>query len=59
MQEMGDLSWIVPGKIIAFPSPVSSGFARAGRAGSPEDLLDIFEENQIGAVIRLNDRLYK
>jgi len=59
MQEQGDLSWIVPNKIIAFPSPVSAGFARAGRAWSPEFLVEIFEENNIGAVIRLNDRLYK
>ena len=26
MLRKGDLSWIVPGKIIAFPSPVSSGY---------------------------------
>jgi hypothetical protein len=38
---------------------VSPGFARAGRAWSPEYLLNIFEDNNIGAVIRLNDRLYK
>jgi cell division cycle 14 len=30
--KLGDLSWIVPGKIIAFPSPVSSGYGRSSNS---------------------------
>jgi cell division cycle 14 len=55
----GDLSWIVPGKIIAFPSPVSQGYGKSSSASvGPRELIDPFYAAKVGGVIRLNDLLY-
>ena len=60
MQRNGDLSWIVPNKIIALPSPVTPGYGRVTHANNcqPRDFLTPFKECNIGAVIRLNEKLY-
>ena len=60
MQKNGDLSWIVPNMIIAFPSPVTAGYGRVTAANncSPKDFLPGFREANVGGVIRLNDKLY-
>jgi cell division cycle 14 len=60
MQTTGDLSWIVPNTIIAFPSPVTPGYGRVTAANNcqPRDLLNGFKEANVGGVIRLNEKLY-
>ena len=63
MLKNGDLSWVVPGAIIAFSSPTgSSGYGRAFYSGglgfSPDELIDSFHDLNVKGVIRLNDKLY-
>lgn len=57
MLDCGDLSWIVPGQIIAFSSP-TDGFARTHPAVRPQQLIEPFRKLNVKGVIRLNDKLY-
>lgn len=57
MLEVGDLSWIVPGQIIAFSSP-TDGSARTHPAVRPQQLVNTFKALNVKGVIRLNDKLY-
>ena len=61
MLRHGDLSWIVPNKIIAFSSPQDSRYARNTRVLNPvssEDLINEFIDKKVKGIIRLNDKLY-
>ena len=61
MLKHGDLSWIVPDEIIAFPSPQEVSYTRNLRVKNkwrPEDLVDDFKDLKVTGVIRLNDKLY-
>ena len=63
MLKNGDLSWVVPGAIIAFSSPTGSGgYGRSFYSGalgfSPDELIDSFHDLNVKGVIRLNDKLY-
>lgn len=40
MLDHGDLSWIVPGKIIACSSPVSTGYSAPHGGIRPNDMMD-------------------
>lgn len=50
----GDMSWIVPGKLMAFSSPAS--FHRDGL--SPQHFIPIFQSKGIQGIARLNELLY-
>lgn len=57
--EKGDLTWIIPGKLLAFSSPSntsrdSDGFKRL----TPEDYIPIFKKLDIKKVIRLSSNNY-
>ena len=62
MLKNGDLSWVVPGAIIAFSSP-TGGYGRSFYSGamgfSPDELIDSFVDMNVKGVIRLNDKLYE
>lgn len=51
--ENGDWNWIVPGKIIAFSSPVDNVAERL-----PKKVIVPFRERGVQTVVRLNDKLY-
>lgn len=53
--EVGDMNWIIPGKIMAFSSPT----AKKNDGLPPEAFIDNFTKLKITAVIRLNNPLYK
>jgi cell division cycle 14 len=52
--ESGDMSWILPGKILAMSSPSSS---RKGL--EPRFFVPFFKENGVKMVIRLNEKMYE
>ncbi|KAI5063136.1 hypothetical protein GOP47_0021683 [Adiantum capillus-veneris] len=57
--ENGDLTWIVPNKIVAFSGPSARRTELCGyRTLVPEDYVDYFKQSKIITVIRLNKRLY-
>ena len=58
MLNYGDLSWIVPDKIIACSSPVSVGYSAPHGGARPSELLDTFDECNVRGIIRLNNVLY-
>jgi cell division cycle 14 len=51
---VGDMNWIVPGKILALSSPTS----KKNDGLAPDAFLENFEKLKIKAVIRLNEPLY-
>ena len=51
---VGDMNWIVPGKILALSSPTS----KKNDGLPPDAFLENFEKLKIKAVIRLNESLY-
>jgi len=55
----GDLSWILPGKMLAFagPSP-NSPDADGYPAWTPEDYVSVFSDAGIQLVVRLNRKMY-
>ena len=50
----GDLNWIIPGRVVATSSPAINN----SEGLPPRFYCPIFRENNITAVIRLNERLY-
>jgi len=59
MVEHGDMSWIVPGKFLAFAGPFPSPTDQEGfPAFTPEDYVPIFRDASIGLVVRLNKKQY-
>lgn len=55
--ENGDLNWIIPGKIMAFSTPVDS-IDPNDKTLTPEFYIPIFKELEIEAVIRLGAKEY-
>ena len=49
------MSWVLPGKIIAFSSPSSS---RKNGGLSPRHFIPYFKEHNVRAVVRLNEKMY-
>lgn len=66
MLDTGDLSWVVPGQIIAFASPQDVAMTPIFRNGmvcdlntvTPSDLVQSFHAMRVACVIRLNSKLY-
>ncbi|KAH7291860.1 hypothetical protein KP509_29G038800 [Ceratopteris richardii] len=57
--ENGDLTWIVPNKIVAFSGPSARRIELCGyRTLVPEDYVSYFKQSKITTIIRLNKRLY-
>jgi cell division cycle 14 len=56
--ENGDLNWIIPGKFLAFSTPV--GGARPGQDMSfpPDFYVSIFKKLGVTMVVRLNNKEY-
>lgn len=52
--DVGDMNWVIPGKILAFSSPT----AEKSDGLSPESFLENFQKMNVKAVVRLNDPLY-
>jgi cell division cycle 14 len=55
--ENGDLNWIIPGKFVAFSTPVDSSDASDFTFG-PDYYVPIFKKLGVGMVIRLNTKEY-
>lgn len=55
--ENGDLNWIIPGKFIAFSTPVDSSHAQ-DLSFSPDFYVPIFKKLGVTMVIRLNTKEY-
>ena len=53
--ENGDMSWVLPGKIIAMSSPSSH---RKNGGLEPRFFVPFFKENGVKTVVRLNERMY-
>ena len=57
--ENGNLSWIVPGRFIAFRGPANKSLSyEKSKKCTPEDYIPIFKKNNVSMVIRLNNREY-
>ena len=56
--EGGDLNWIIPGKIMAFSTPVDSTNEDEKSSFGPEFYIPIFKKIEIGAVLRLGAKEY-
>jgi cell division cycle 14 len=52
--EVGDMNWVIPGKIMAFSSPTS----KKNDGLPPEAFLENFDKMNIKGIIRLNEPLY-
>ena len=57
--ENGDLTWILPGKIIAFAGPVSQThpFFKY-HPFTPQSYIPLFQSRNVTAVVRLNEACY-
>lgn len=55
--ENGDLNWIIPGKFVAFSTPVDNGKSQ-DFAFSPEFYCGIFKKLGVNMVVRLNNKEY-
>ena len=58
MLQHGDLSWVVPGSIIAFSSPTTARGPRYSGTFRPDDIIETLHECNVKGIIRLNDKLY-
>ena len=56
--ENGDLNWIIPGKFVAFSTPVDSSRAGEDYSFTPEYYAPIFKKLGITMVVRLNNKEY-
>ena len=57
--ENGDLTWIIPGKFIAFSGPLSTSKDEEGHTRfTPEDYAPIFKKLGVKMIVRLNDKEY-
>jgi cell division cycle 14 len=57
--ENGDLSWILPGRMLAFAGPYPTSSDEDGfRTLTPEDYVPLFKDAGIRLVIRLNRKTY-
>lgn len=52
--DVGDMNWIIPGKILALSSPTS----KKNDGLPPEAFIENFRKLNIKAVVRLNEPLY-
>lgn len=50
--EQGDMSWIIPGKILAMSSPSTYEM-------KPRFFLPFFKYNRVSTIIRLNEKMYR
>ena len=56
--ENGDMNWIVPGKFLAFATPIDSGKTNDYYSHNPEFFIPVFKKLGIKHVIRLNTKEY-
>eukprot|EP00929_Paragymnodinium_shiwhaense_P108829 TRINITY_DN75177_c0_g1_i1.p1 TRINITY_DN75177_c0_g1~~TRINITY_DN75177_c0_g1_i1.p1 ORF type:complete len:456 (+),score=89.67 TRINITY_DN75177_c0_g1_i1:100-1467(+) len=55
MYQNGDLNWVIPDKFLAFSGPSST---RGSPGCTPEDYVGLFNEANVGLVVRLNQKQY-
>ena len=62
MQQLhnGDMSWIVPGKLMAFSGPLAKRkeLASGKYTCTPEDYIPLFKSNGVSCVVRFNNKCY-
>lgn len=51
----GDMNWIIPNKLLAFPGPNATKSNYGLYSHIPEDYVEYFKRNNIKTVIRLNE----
>ena len=56
--ENGDLNWIIPGKFVAFSTPVESVHGTPEFSFSPDYYVPIFKKMGVTMVVRLNTKEY-
>lgn len=57
--ENGDLSWVLPGRMLAFAGPYHTNIDEEGfPTWTPEDYVPLFKDAGIRLVIRLNRKMY-
>lgn len=56
--ENGDMNWIIPQKFLAFSCPAETASEHGYQAYTPEAYASIFKEQNITAVVRLNNKTY-
>ena len=56
--ENGDMNWIIPGKFLAFSTPIDTAKGSDGFSFNPEYYIPIFKKIGINSVIRLNTKEY-
>jgi cell division cycle 14 len=57
--ENGDISWILPNKLLAFSSPTSGFYTKPNCSNTTEKYCSIFRQIGVSAVIRLNKSTYE
>mmetsp|Transcript_14123 Transcript_14123/g.42050 ORF Transcript_14123/g.42050 Transcript_14123/m.42050 type:complete len:519 (-) Transcript_14123:205-1761(-) len=58
-EQNGYLSWVLPGKMLAFAGPSSTNRDQEGfPTWTPEDYVPLFKDAGIGLVVRLNRKVY-
>lgn len=57
--ENGDITWILPNRLLAFSSPSSTSNSDKAMIYTPEDYSSIFKKIGVTAVIRLNSATYE
>jgi cell division cycle 14 len=55
----GDISWIIPGKFIAFMGPETPSPFNSSICNAPDDYLEVFKHFGVSRVIRLNEPKYE
>ncbi len=56
--ENGDLNWIIPGKFVAFSTPVDSTSPAQDFSFTPDYYVPIFKKLGVTMVVRLNNKEY-
>ncbi|GJP70831.1 hypothetical protein CLOP_g1726 [Closterium sp. NIES-67] len=56
--EQADLTWMVPGRLLAFSTPADDAASAVEGYLAPEDYVQYFRQAGIAAIIRLNRRVY-
>ena len=56
--ENGDLNWVIPGKFVAFSTPVDSSNPALDLCLTPDFYVPIFKKLGVTMVIRLNNKEY-
>ncbi|KAI3385544.1 hypothetical protein SNEBB_008525 [Seison nebaliae] len=56
--ENGDLNWIIPGKLLAFSSPIGKGRYEGYSYHPPAKYFDYFHKKNVHSIVQLNREMY-